>query len=52
MVAAVDTSPLVIVATSKRAMFKRMLYWLKELVDRTEAVRYFSVPLWRPWRAF
>jgi hypothetical protein len=29
-----------------------LLHRLRDLLERTEEVRYYSVPVWRPWRDF
>ena len=33
-------------------MLKRILAKLTELLNRTADVRYYSTPVWKPWRDF
>ena len=36
----------------KHAAFQRLLAKVEEWLDKIEQVRYFAVPVWRPWRDF
>ena len=45
-------APLRTAALPRPTMLKRILAKLTELLNRTADVRYYSTPVWKPWRDF